>query len=93
MPDLLKPEGIPDNWIEKPTVAPGGMEYVNPDNPNDRVRIMLGNPNSRYSNQRQPYVIDQHGGFRDVNGNLIAGVAPGRMPEAHIPLDLFKFRR
>jgi hypothetical protein len=93
MPDLPKPEGIPDNWIEKPTVVTGGIEYINPDNPNDRVRVMPGNPNSRYANQRQPYVIDQNGSFRDVEGNTIPGAAPGRTPQAHIPFELFRFRR
>jgi len=93
MPDLPKPEGIPDNWIEKPTTAPGGREYINPDNPNDRVRVMPGNPNSDYPNQRRPYVIDQNGSFRDVDGNAISGATPGRAPEAHIPFELFRFRR
>lgn len=58
MPDLPKPEGIPDYWIEKPTAAPGGKVYINPEDPNDRVRVMPGNPNSEYANQRRPYVID-----------------------------------
>ena len=93
MPDLPKPEGIPDNWIEKPTIAPGGREYINPDNPNDRVRVMPGNPNSDHPNQRQPYVVDQNGSFRDVDGNAIPGAAPGRTVQAHIPFELFKFRR
>jgi hypothetical protein len=93
MPDLPKPEGIPDNWIEKPTIAAGGKEYINPDNPNDRVRVMPGNPNSEYPNQRRPYVIDQNGSFRDMDGNPIPGATPGRTPEAHIPFELFEFRR
>lgn len=93
MPDLPKPEGIPDNWIEKPTIAPGGTEYINPDNPNDRVRVMPGNPDSAYPNQRRPYVVDQNGSFRDAAGNPVSGPAPGRMPQAHIPFELFKFRR
>ena len=90
---LPRPEGIPDNWVEKATDTPGGREYVNPDNPNDRVRVMPGNPNSRYPSQRRPYVIDQNGGYRDVNGDSIAAANPGRSPEAHIPYELFRFRR
>jgi hypothetical protein len=90
---LPKPEGIPDNWIEKPTITPGGKEYINPRNPNDRVRVMPGNPNSKYPNQRAPYVVDQNGSFRDVNGNPVPGAIPGRTPQAHIPFELFKFRR
>jgi hypothetical protein len=90
---LPKPAGIPDNWIEKPTRTQGGMEYVNPVDPNDRVRIMPGNLQSRYPSQRRPYVIDQCGGYRDVNGNPVRGPSPGRAPEAHIPYESFRFRR
>ena len=90
---LPKPEGIPDNWIEKPTRAPGGREYINPNNPNDRVRVMAGDPNSPYLHQQSPYVIDQNGGYRDVNGNPIAGPTPLRTAEAHIPYNRFRFRR
>ena len=90
---LPKPDGIPDNWIERDTDTHGGREYINPDNPNDRVRVMPGDPHSLYPSQRQSYVIDQNGGYRDVNGNLIPGSAPGRGPEAHIPYELFRFRR
>jgi hypothetical protein len=92
-PQLPKPAGIPDNWIEKPTRIEGGMEYINPSNPNDRVRVMPGDPNSRNVCQRRPYVIDQNGSYRDVNGNSILGPAPGRTPEAHIPYELFRFCR
>jgi hypothetical protein len=54
---------------------------------------MPGNPNSEYPSQRRPYVVDQNGGFCDANGDPIPGGTPGRMPEAHIPFELFKFRR
>ena len=90
---LPKPDGIPDNWIERDTDTHGGRAYINPDNPNDRIRVMPGNPNSPYPSQRRPYVIDQNGGYRDVNGNPIPGSAPGRGPRAHIPHELFRFRR
>jgi hypothetical protein len=93
MPDLPKPAGIPDDWNERPTGTPGGKQYINPNNPNDRVRVMPGNPSSKYPNQQRAYVIDQNGSFRDVNGNPISGAAPGRTPEAHIPYELFKFQR
>jgi hypothetical protein len=91
--DLPKPEGIPDNWIEKPSQKGGGKEYINPENPNDRVRVMPGDPSSPNESQRRPYVTDQNGGFRDVNGNPIPGARPGHTREAHIPYDRFKFRR
>ena len=88
-----KPAGIPDNWIEKPSKKGGGTEYVNPDDPNDRVRVMPGDRNSPYPHQREPYVIDQKGGFRDVNGNPIPGPKPRATPEAHIPYKDFQFSR
>lgn len=47
-----KPDGIPDNWIEKPTTDGSGMEWVNPDNTGDRVRSMPGNPDSDYPNSQ-----------------------------------------
>jgi len=93
MPALPKPHGIPDNWIERPTRRAGGREYINPDNPNDRVRIMPGDPNSPNPSQRRSYVVDQHGGFRDAQGNRISGPNPGAMPQAHIPYEQFRFRR
>jgi hypothetical protein len=90
---LPRPTGIPDDWIEKPTDTSGGTEYINPDNPKDRVRVMPGNPSSQYPSQQKPYVIDQDGSYRDVNGNPIPGSAPSRTAEAHIPYERFKFRR
>jgi hypothetical protein len=54
---------------------------------------MPGDPDSPHPTQRQPYVVDRCGGYRDVNGNQIGGPDPGRSAEAHIPLDSFKFRR
>jgi hypothetical protein len=90
---LPKPEGIPDNWIEKPTDKRGGKEYVNPNNSNDRVRVMPGDPDSPHPIQQSPYVIDQNGGYRDISGNPIPGPRPGTTAAAHIPYDLFKFRR
>jgi hypothetical protein len=93
MPDLPKPEGIPDNWIERPSDKRGGKEYVNPDNPNDRVRVMPADPSSPYRSQRRLYVIDQKGGYRDVNGRTIRGRNPGRTAGAHIPYEDFRFKR
>ena len=88
-----RPEGIPDDWIVTPTKGEGGTEYINPQNANDRVRVMPGNPESGLPAQQKPYVKDQNGGFRDVNGGPIRGSNPGDSPEAHIPYNQFKFRR
>jgi hypothetical protein len=88
-----KPEGIPEDWVEKPADTSGGTQWVNPNNPNDRVSVMPGNPDSPYPHQQGPYVVDQKGGFSDVNGNTISAERSGATPEAHIPYDDFKFRR
>ena len=93
MPDLPKPEGIPDDWIEKPSGKRGGKVYINPDKPNDRVRVMPGDASSPHPTQQKPYVVDQNGGYRDANGNPIGGAQPGRTSRAHIPYDVFRFRR
>ena len=90
---LPKPDGIPDNWIVKPTRKRGGAVYLNPDNPNDRIRVMPGDPNALHPTQRVPYVIDQNRGYRDVNGNVIPGANPSRTAAAHIPYNRFRFRR
>ena len=71
----------------------GGTVYINPDNPNDRIRVMPGDPDALYPGQRAPYVTDQNGGYRDVDGNLIPGANPSRTAAAHIPYDRFRFRR
>jgi hypothetical protein len=76
-PHLPKPAGIPDDWIVRPTEKGGGTAYVNPANPNDRVRVMPGDPDSPFPMRRVPYVIDQQGGYRDVNGSPIPGTQPG----------------
>jgi len=54
---------------------------------------MPGDPASPFESQRKPYVIDQKGGFRDVDGKPIPGDKPGASPEAHIPYDQFQFQR
>jgi len=90
---IERPPGIPDNWVTRPTNKNGGMQYINPDNPNDRVRVMPGNPDSPNPWQQNPYVVDQNGSFLDVNGNAIGGTNPGGSQEAHIPYQNYKFRR
>jgi len=54
---------------------------------------MPGDPTSPYPWQQGPYVVDQKGGFRDVNGDVIRGANPGNTPDAHIPYGDFVFKR
>lgn len=86
---LGRPNGMPGDWIEKPSKKGGGITYVNPSNVHDRVRIMPGSPKSPNLSQKFPYVKRQKDGkFYDLEGRI----APGDSAEAHIPLDKFIFR-
>ncbi len=89
-----KPPGIPDGWREEPTKGDGGRQWVNPDNPGDRVRVMPGNPDSPNPSQREPYVRDVRNGnqWLDVNGNRIEGKNGRNSPDTHIPARDYVFR-
>jgi RHS repeat-associated protein len=84
----LKPKGIPQDWICKPSRKGGGVQYINPINPHDRIRVMPGNPHSPNLKQQNPYVKRQvNGQFFDKYGNIVQGDTP----DAHISLDEFLF--
>ncbi|NHO58119.1 hypothetical protein GOB86_13905 [Acetobacter lambici] len=88
-PKIQKPNGIPNNWIEKPTRKGGGVRYTNPENPNDFVRVMPGNSESPFPAQRGPYVIrSSNGQIVNANGDAVLGSDP----DAHIPLSQFGFK-
>lgn len=83
-----RPGGIPPHWKPRPTRKGGGTTYVNPANPHDLVRVMPGNPNSPNPAQRSPYVKRMKDGTAyDVRGRPV----DARSPEAHIPVDDFRF--
>jgi len=92
-PPVVKPAGVPDHWIEKPSDIGVGMKWSNPGNRNDVVRSMPPDPASPFPHQQVPYIVDQFGGYRDVEGNQLAGSSPRKTPEAHIPTDRFIFKR
>ena len=84
-----KPDGIPKDWIVKPSKKKGGIQYINPNNPHERIRLMPGNPKSKHSSQHKPYIMRQKNGKHlDKNGNIV----PRKGPESHIPLKDFKFK-
>lgn len=61
-----------------------GKVYCDPNNAQNNIRIMTGNPNSPNPAQRVDYVKYQKNGvFYDVNGKPLVN---GRCAEAHIPL-------
>ena len=82
-----KPKGIPKDFKIKLSKKPGGMKYINPNNPNEYIRIMPGKPHSPNVCQQKPYVNlrGKEGLSRDKFGKIVANNAP----EAHIPLDEF----
>jgi RHS repeat-associated protein len=86
---LKPPAGIPDHWDSKPSEKPGGTVYTNPENSNDFVRDMPGNPNSPSPAQQGPYVIrSDNGTILDVNQTPLPSA---KIPEAHIPRSKFIF--
>jgi RHS repeat-associated protein len=82
-----RPEGIPDNWIEKQSSKGGGTIYQDPNNPRNSLRVMPGNPNSPNPAQRNPYIkYQQNGIFYDKFGTPLPN---GRTVSSHIPENMF----
>lgn len=91
----VPPEGIPDSWKVRPTRGDGGVQYYNPANPNQNVRVMQGNPNSPHPNSQAPYVRQQNAGGTYLRQDGTPSPLPNgglRDGDAHIPLDKFIFR-
>lgn len=91
----VRPEGIPEGWRIRPTDSGGGVQYYNPANPNQNVRVMQGNPNSPYPNSQAPYVRQQNAGGTYLRQDGTPSPLPRgglRDGDAHIPLDQFIFR-
>lgn len=91
----VRPEDVPMGWTVQPTKRGGGVQYVNPANSNQNVRVMQGNPNSPHPNSQAPYVRQQNTG----GTYLRQDGTPSPLPkgglhdgDAHIPLDQFIFR-
>jgi hypothetical protein len=89
------PEGIPDGWRIRGTDTRGGVQYYNPRNPNENVRVMQGNPSSPYPNSQAPYVRQQNSAGTYLRQDGTPSPLPRgglKDPNAHIPLDQFKVR-
>ena len=87
--NVARPEGIPEEWLAKPTKKPGGIEYVDPINPGNSVRVMPGRSDSPYPNSQAPYVRWQRNGQPlDMQGNVLP---TGNTSDAHIPVQNFRF--
>jgi RHS repeat-associated protein len=83
------PRGMPgDTYQISPSAGGGGFRFTNPNNPNDLIRTMPGNPNSPNPAQQQPYTIQQRNGQAyDINGNRVSPSDPA----AHIQSNQFQY--
>ena len=81
----VRPPKVPKSW-KATSAKKGGVKYSNPKNPHDNIRVMQGNPRSKFQNSKQPYVrVQENGHSVDIHGNTV----PSNSAEAHIPLDSF----
>ncbi|QVL30267.1 hypothetical protein KIH39_15545 [Telmatocola sphagniphila] len=88
----IRPPGIPDGWRIRGTKSKGGIEYYNPNNPNESVRIMQGNPNSPYPNSQGPYVRQRDAGGNYLRPDGTRSPLPNggnKDPDTHIPLERY----
>ena len=89
-PWQIRPAGIPDGWVAAPAKRGNGVNYYDPANPGNSVRVMAGNPNNPFPNSQQPYVRWQQNGHPlDANGNVLP---TAHSSDAHIPLSGFVFQ-
>ena len=89
-PDITKrPEGVPKDWVAKPTEKGDGVVYEKPGSKGGTyVKVQKGNPNSSNSGQRYDNVrVTKDGKSLDKNGNVV----PKKSQESHIPVKDFKF--
>lgn len=88
--DLFKrPEGVPEDWVRKPSDKGEGVKFVDPKSKNSTyVRIQRGNPQSPNQGQRTDYVRWQKNGVSlDKNGMAVQK----QSFESHIPIENFVF--
>jgi RHS repeat-associated protein len=92
---MTRPAGLPPEWISRPTDGAGGTQWYNPNNPNQTVRVMPGDPSSPYPNSQRPYVrqTDSSGTFLRQDGTRSPLPNRGNFDgDAHIPVQNFIFR-
>lgn len=85
-----RPEGVPEDWEEKPSKKKDGTKWVDPNNKHNDVRYQKGNPKSSNPKQQNDYIKQkQNGRWLDKDGNYV----PGESPESHISPEDFIFRK
>ena len=87
--------GIPSDWTVKGGKKDGGVRFVDPNNPNNHIRVMPGRTDSKFENSQKPYVIRYKDGAPvDVGGNKIenpSGQNQNKSGDLHVPADQFKY--
>ncbi len=92
--ELLRDEvqsKIPSSWGEgQPAKKGEGWEWVDPENPNNRVRVDPGDEDlpEGYAGQEDHVHVESGGSSLDENGE-IAPDSNAKAPEAHIPLERY----
>jgi RHS repeat-associated protein len=77
---------IPSDWTFKPSNRGGGYALSDPNNPNNNIRVMPGNPKSSNPAQQNPYVKYQIDGTNyDQNGRPVANDSEA----SHIPFSAY----
>lgn len=85
--DLPKPEGILEDWMARPANKGVGIKYTDTNNYGNEVRVMQGDPGSKYPVSQKSYVRWMNNGqWLDKAGNVTTNIE-----EAHIPLNDFEF--
>jgi len=88
-PISKRPKGVQKDWVKERSNKKDGYKYIDPKSKRSTdVRVQKGKPNVSNPAQQKDYVKwKKDGKWMDKDGNVVAGDSP----EAHIPLEDFKF--
>lgn len=83
-----RPKNIPKDWVKSSTKK-DGVQYTDPKDPGNYVRIERADPRSSQPGQRYDYVRWQKNGRAlDKNGNAVKA----KSLESHVPIEDFNFK-
>jgi len=83
-----RPANIPKDWL-KSSIKKDGVQYTDPKDPGNYVRIERADPRSSQPGQRYDYVRWQKNGRAlDKNGNVVSA----KSLESHVPIEDFNFK-
>jgi RHS repeat-associated protein len=89
--------GIPSDWIQESSDFGNGVRFHDPENYDNYIRVMPGDPSSEFTTRRQPYIVRRLGPYILDKNNIIIQVPKGKSPqkteEGHIPIDDFQFSK